>query len=203
MDTTTSAPPLPAPATTRPPLLALAAAAVAVGTGLAVGLLHRAFLPRQVHLLLHILGAVLFLGNVATGAVWLAFAVRDGSVGFLRRALTAINRLDLIFTAPGALLLAINGAALAVPYGGAGGNAWLRWSTIAFVLAGAIWGLVLVPQQLALERRLLDEERAGGAGSRASTGVMRALTRYTVCGALAGLPALASFALMIFRPMGG
>src|SRR3712207_1844820 len=64
------------------------------------------FLPYGLHLLLHIVGAVLFLGNILFSAVWLALAERTKEAAMLHFAARVVSWADVVFTAPGIVLLA-------------------------------------------------------------------------------------------------
>ena len=152
------------------------------------------FLSRPVHRLLHILGAVLFLGNVVAGALWLGFADASGSRAALRFATRMINVADLVITGPAALLLFLNGAALVPAWGGLSLQPWLARSVALFTVLTLLWASVLVPLQLHLENRialLVD-------GPFPPT-LRRRLIAYFVAGGAAGLLALSILGLMVLR----
>ncbi len=74
---------------------------------------------------LHVLGVVVFLGNLVVTAVWktLADRTRDASVIAYAQRLVTIT--DISFTATGAALITVSGFALADDWGGITGPTWL------------------------------------------------------------------------------
>jgi hypothetical protein len=61
--------------------------------------------PYPWHKLLHILGAIIFVGNIIVTAVWLVLAEQTRDKMTLHFASKAVNWADVCFTAPGVLLL--------------------------------------------------------------------------------------------------
>ncbi len=108
------------------------------------------------HLALHVLGAVLLIGNALAMAVWLTVAGVTGSDAAKRRAARVVNRADLWFTIPGVSLLLLNGLAMVgARYGGLTAfttTAWITGGLVLLVLTGLVWATRLVPAQLALYR---------------------------------------------------
>lgn len=93
------------------------------------------------HKALHVLGAVMFVGNIVTQACWLGAARMSESPVAVRAAYRALNWTDLVFMGPGMFLLIANGAVLSQAWGGV-----MRWSwmTAALLLFG-IYGVVSGP----------------------------------------------------------
>src|SRR6266540_741565 len=79
--------------------------AVPIGSGHPVPL----FLPYAWHKWLHVLGAVLFLGNIIVTGFWMLLAERNGNEPSIRFAAIGVNWADVFFTAPGVILLLGNG----------------------------------------------------------------------------------------------
>ena len=154
------------------------------------------FLDRPIHRLLHIVGAIFFLGNVAVGALWLGFADASGSRAVLRFATRMVNIADLVFTGPAALLLFVNGAALASAWGGLGAQPWLARSVFLFGVLALLWALVLVPLQIQIENRI---EAEGDVPAPLSAPLRKRLIAYFIVGGAAGVLALASLIIMVLR----
>lgn len=100
--------------------------------------------------LVHLVGVVLFLGNITVGVFWKRYADRTGNVQVMAYTIDAIINADRIFTVPGIVILLTGGIGAAVV-----GNipilstGWLLWGIIAFVLSGAAFGpLSRVQRQL-------------------------------------------------------
>jgi hypothetical protein len=104
---------------------------------------------------LHVLGAVLLLGNVTVTGVWSIYlyrAWRAGTIPF-RPLARAILWTDLIFTVSGGALLTFTGIQLALklrlPFPE---TRWLAEGVGALALATLLWLVVLLPDQIRMER---------------------------------------------------
>lgn len=102
---------------------------------------------------LHLIGVILFVGNVVVSALWKTMADRDGRLPVLRFATRLINLTDLVFTGTGATLLAVTGHLMAGNWGGLG-RPWIHISYACFALSGLLWLAVLVPIQVRQARLL-------------------------------------------------
>jgi uncharacterized membrane protein len=172
-------------------ILAEALLLLALGLAGAMGWMPEELLPRRWHLLLHLLGVTMFLGNILAGAMWMARLGASGERVANRYVSVSINVGDIVLTGPGALLLLYNGLVLATVYGGTFATVWLRWCFLLFAVLGALWLLVLVP----LQQRLITLADSGEDES-----FDRASRLYAFPGAAAGIIALVVFGLMVLRP---
>jgi uncharacterized membrane protein len=129
---------------------------------------------------MHVSGAVLFLGNIVVSAVWKTLADRTGSVAVARFACRLVNLTDLLFTGLGATLLIVSGHLLAGSAAALGAD-WIAQAYVLAALSGLLWLAVLVPIQLKQSRllRSLPETSTLPAG-------YLSLSRWW---ALAGVPA--------------
>jgi uncharacterized membrane protein len=164
---------------------------VALGVAGAMGWQPEEILPRRWHLLLHLLGATMFLGNILAGAMWMARLGASGERVANRYASVSINVGDIVLTGPGALLLLYNGLVLATVYGGTFALMWLRWGFLLFAALGALWLAVLVP----LQQRLISLADSGEDETFDRTSRL-----YAAPGATAGIIALVVLGLMVLRP---
>ena len=102
---------------------------------------------------LHLLGVVLFLGNIIVTGWWKVMAdrTRDGRiVAFAQRQVTLT---DYVFTLGGVLIVLGSGLANVYLHGlSYASNPWLAWGTALFVASGIIWVVILVPLQAKLAR---------------------------------------------------
>jgi uncharacterized membrane protein len=146
---------------------------------------------------LHIIGAVLFLGNLMVTAWWKAAADRTRDARVVAFAQRQVARTDLIFTAGGAALL----------FGGGVGNAlahdmdflamsWTAWSFYLLLASGAIWIGLLVPLQIEQGRLAAEFGRSGQIPEE----YWRLARRWNRFGALATLLPLIALILMVFKP---
>lgn len=166
-------------------------ALVTIGVAHALGLRILEGLPRAWLLLAHIVGAVLFLGNVVVGALLLAMSDARGDVAALPFVSTFIGWADALFTGPGVVLLFASGLALAVPMGGWQHAAWTFWAMVSLLASGALWVLVLVP----LQQRMITR-----AESRDLLGWRRLARVYTAPGVASLLLLVAALVLMVLKP---
>jgi uncharacterized membrane protein len=118
------------------------------------------------HKALHVIGALIFVGNVVTQGLWIAGANATKSAGAIRAAIRSLGLTDLYFMGPGMFLVIANGAILAQAWGGL-----YRWSWLvtALVLFG-VWGTIAIPltfvqvKQYRLARDASDEELVAAMG---------------------------------------
>lgn len=124
-----------------------------------LGIMHYPRLvPLNVNLFLHILGAVLFIGNIIVTGVWMYLAERSKDRAVITFAAKAVNWMDVFFTGPGVILLLLNGLEMA-PYcdqchqGFA--TKWIQVGLGLFIVSGILW-VALIIYQNALVRGLTE-----------------------------------------------
>ncbi len=153
------------------------------------------------HLTLHILGAVVFLGNIVVTAMWMALARSSGNVPVIAFAARTVARTDWLFTAPGVVLVLGNGLALAADRYGGWSNvdetAWISLALLLFVASGVVWVGFLLRYQAAMVR--LSHVAATG-GSALPQDFFAAYNRWAAWGILATVLPLVSLYLMVARP---
>ncbi len=102
---------------------------------------------------LHVLGAVLLLGNVTVTGFWALFLYRARKAVPFRPVARAILWADLLFTAVGATLLVISGVLLIRERGyPVLETPWLLRGIVALGASTLLWLAVLIPDQWRLER---------------------------------------------------
>jgi uncharacterized membrane protein len=98
---------------------------------------------------LHILGGIVFVGNIIVTAFWKVMADRTREPTIAAFAQRLVNLTDFVFTSFGAFILLITGLMMAhsineeitsVP--------WIAWGLGLFLVSGLIWGLILFPVQV-------------------------------------------------------
>jgi uncharacterized membrane protein len=98
---------------------------------------------------IHLLGVVIFLGNIVVTGWWKFMADRTGDLKIIAFAQRQVTLTDFVFTAGGVVLVAIGGV----------GNAmlhhmdylhikWMAWGYWQFIASGVIWVVVLIPVQI-------------------------------------------------------
>lgn len=97
---------------------------------------------------LHILGVVLFLGNIIVTAWWKVMADRTRHPDIIAFAQRQVTLTDFIFTATGAGLIIGTGMWQVLQQGiDVHGTYWLSWGYGLFIASGIIWAVVLIPLQ--------------------------------------------------------
>lgn len=111
--------------------------------------------------LLHIVSAVVFVGNITTGLFWKARADRTRDPQIIAHTLEAIIASDRWFTIPGVIGLVTFGIGTAY----VGGlrllhTGWILWALVLFTLSGVAFMAQVVPLQRHMAR--LARQAANG-----------------------------------------
>jgi uncharacterized membrane protein len=146
---------------------------------------------------IHMLGIVLFVGNIIVTAVWKACADRTGNpavIGFAQRLVTLT---DWVFTFGGSLLVMLGGYGMA---GVAGFDvlhtSWLVGAQALFYVSGVIWVAILIPIQIVQARMAHGFEPGGEIPER----YWRLNRVWFFWGVVATLLPLGNLYVMVFKP---
>jgi uncharacterized membrane protein len=153
------------------------------------------FFGRNWHRCMHLLGAVMFLGDILVTAVWVAVARKHRDAEVARVLVRGLFLTDALFLLPGVLLLLLNGGQLGVEWFKAGAT-WIMISVTLFVITGVVYGALLEPVQKKLARTVA----ATPAGSPLPPEYDALLAKWFRWGGIATLLPLVTFALMVFKP---
>ena len=166
----------------------------------AVLVLSLPLFPYRWHTLLHIAGAVVFLGNIIVTAAWMFMAERTQSVNVIHFSAKAVIRADLLFTLPGVLLVLLNGLVMVFArWGGWNALHELSWISVAlalFTASGVIWVGVLIPVQ----HRMAVFSDPSDYPNSPPPQFFSALRRWYFGGALAIALPICSLYLMVNKP---
>jgi uncharacterized membrane protein len=158
---------------------------------------HPQFLPYAWHKLLHIVGAVLFMGNIVVTAVWLVLAGQTKDTRTLHFAAKTVNWADVFFTAPGILLLLANGQILAQAAWGGLRASWVVLAFGLFIFSGIVWIAFLVR----LQHRLIQlSALPATSGTPLPAPFFRALHAWYIAGSVATISPILSLVLMVVKP---
>src|SRR5690606_24672891 len=140
---------------------------------------------------LHIVGVVLFLGNITTGIFWKLQADIGGNARAIAQAIEGILQADRWFTQPGATLILVTGLALTWVGGYPFSTFWIWGGLGLFVASAVIFKLAVEPAQ----RRMLaairnDDRETYQAESR----------RWMWSGTIATLAPYLALVLMVTKP---
>ena len=147
--------------------------------------------------LLHILGVILFVGNIITAALWKTRADASGDLRAIAYAQRGVLFADYVFTVPGAALILITGLSMAYLSGrNIFQTGWLFMALVLLIVTVLIWLLELFPSQRQLIRLADEAVRTGQLDP-----VFKGITlRWTIFGILATLLPLVNVYLMVFKP---
>ena len=99
---------------------------------------------------LHIVGVILFLGNIIVTGWWKVMADRTGDARIIAFAQRQVTVTDWVFTLGGVVLTLAGGLGNALLHGMPLTTPWLATGLALFSLSGVIWVAVLVPLQTRL-----------------------------------------------------
>ena len=141
----------------------------------------------------HVLGAMLFVGNVIVTGIWSAVFWRARHSHDFHRAARAIVITDWWFTGGGGALLTTSGVTLALRRGlPLWGTPWIRLGLVALGVSTLLWLVVLVPAQRTMVRHRGDADDAL---------FVRAYGRWNVWGWVATVPLVYAVWCMVAKPM--
>jgi uncharacterized membrane protein len=147
--------------------------------------------------LLHILGVILFMGNIITAALWKARADASGDLHALAYAQRGIMFADYVFTAPGVTLILVPGVWMASLTGrDILQTGWLLTALVLLMITALIWLFELVPVQ---RRQIRMANEAVGSG-QLDPAFKQLTLRWTIFGVVATLLPLVNVYLMVFKP---
>ena len=164
--------------------------------------------PYLLYKALHLLGIILFVGNIIITAWWKVMADRTGNPSVIAFAQRQVTLTDFVFTAGGALMVFLTGLANASMMGlkvqhyvvvdvASFPTLWLKNGFWYFTASGLIWVLVLIPVQIAQARMARQFAVSGVIPPR-----YWALGRIWLwAGILATLIPLANLYWMVFKPV--
>ncbi len=147
--------------------------------------------------IIHMLGIVLFLGNIIVTGVWKAFADRTRNAEVIAFAQRLVTLTDWAFTLSGVVLILVGGYGMAAAAGyDLRSTSWLVWAQAAFLASGVIWAAILIPVQIR-QARLAEGFENGGAIPALYWRLNR---RWYFWGVLATLIPLTNLYVMVAKP---
>ncbi len=145
--------------------------------------------------LMHLVGAVLFLGNIVVTAVWASLGRRSRDPEVVRFLVRGVLVTDAVFTLPGVILLVLNGGILGTAWFKAGAP-WIIVSVTLFAITGILWGAVLVPIQRKLARVVAGMPNGGPIPPEYDI----LMAKWFRFGGIATLLPLVTLVLMVLKP---
>lgn len=109
---------------------------------------------------LHLLGVVLFVGNIVVTGWWKVMADRTRHPAIVAFAQRQVTMTDWLFTFGGSTLVVVGAYANVYLHDLPLDAPWLVWGQALFFLSGLLWVAILIPLQIRLAR--LARGFAGG-----------------------------------------
>jgi uncharacterized membrane protein len=152
----------------------------------------------KILLAVHLLSAVVFVGNTITAAYWKVRADRSGNLEAIALTAQGLLRADYIFTLPGIVGLVITGIWMVGITGwGRFQEPWLSLSFILLIVTSIIWGAILLP----LQRRMVRLAQLGAASGTPDPAYRQAGKRWAIFGGIATLLPVVILFLMVLKPV--
>ena len=145
---------------------------------------------------IHILGVVLFLGNIIVTGWWKNLADRTKNPQIIAFAQRQVTLTDFIFTGGGVVILLAAGMANIYLHGLSYSAKWLSHGMSIFLLSGLIWVAVLIPVQI----KQANMAKLFATTSEIPNSYWKLCTTWNVFGLLATLLPLMNLYWMVFKP---
>lgn len=150
---------------------------------------------------IHLLGVVLFMGNIIITGFWKAFADRTGEPRVIAFAQRLVTVTDWLFTAGGVALVLVGAYGMAFTGGldlslDLSADRWLLWGQGLFIASGVIWVAILIPVQIKQARYAHKFEDGGVIPDH----YWQLNRRWFFWGILATILPLANLYFMVFKP---
>lgn len=146
---------------------------------------------------LHLLGVVLFVGNIVVTGWWKVMADRTRHPAIVAFAQRQVTLTDWIFTFGGSGLVVVGAYANVYLHDLPLDAPWLVWGQALFFLSGLLWVAILIPLQIRLARLA-----RGFAGGGAIPDEYWRLNRVWLwVGILATVLPAANLYFMVFKPV--
>jgi len=152
-------------------------------------------LPHLWHKALHLTGMMFLMGNIIVTGFWMFMAERTGEPRVIAFAAKMVDWADVWFTAPGVVLLALNGLFMSNVYGGFTGTPWLLTAFVLFSIAGLFWVVFCIP----LQNKMVTLSAAGAEGKPLPPEFFRAVHRWYFWGTLATITPFAALFVMVLK----
>lgn len=145
----------------------------------------------------HILSSTMLFGTGLGSAFYMFFASRTGDARAAAVVVRYVVIADFVFTTPTIILQPLTGFYLVRLAGFALDSAWIAWSIVLYLLAGACW-LPVVWMQIRMRDMATEAARAGTELPPQYWSYLRA---WVALGIVAFLSLVVVFYLMVAKPM--
>lgn len=143
----------------------------------------------------HLVGVVLFVGNIVVTGWWKVMADRTGDPRIVAFAQRQVTLTDWVFTLGGVSLVAVGGIGNALWHNMPLTTPWLLAGNILFLASGIIWVAILLP----LQRKLGRMARAFAAAPCIPAAYWPAERLWLAFGIVATVLPLAAIPVMVWK----
>lgn len=145
--------------------------------------------------LVHLLGVVLFIGNIVVTGWWKVMADRTRDPAIVAFAQRQVTATDWVFTLGGVVLVTVGGVGNALHADLPLGSGWTGIGMALFVLSGVVWGAILIPVQIRQHRMALGFSQ----GTEIPAAYWRLCRAWIVWGTVATVLPLAAIPFMVWK----
>lgn len=145
---------------------------------------------------LHLLGVVLFLGNIIVTGWWKNMADMTKSPLVIAFAQRQVTLTDFVFTGGGVIILLVAGMLNVYLHDMSYATKWLGHGMAIFLISGLIWAVILIPVQIKQAKMARLFEVSGVIPAE----YWRLCTIWNVFGVLATIIPLLNLYYMVFKP---
>jgi len=146
---------------------------------------------------LHIVGAILFLGNIIVTGWWKFMADRTRNPAIIAFAQRQVTLTDYVFTLGGSTLVLAAGAGNAMLHGmDIFSTRWMAWGYWLLIASGILWLVVLIPVQI----RQAKMAQAFAGGGAIPDEYWKLCRVWNIFGTLATVVPLVAIYWMVFKP---
>ena len=144
--------------------------------------------------LLHVIAAIIFIGNITIAPFWKAAA--DRSKDRLRIADTMKNiiRADRVFTMPSVTVLIVFGFGAQMTFGYPIETPWILWGLIMVIVSGVVFMTKVVPLQKKMYSLASDENKFNWEEYR------KLSKEWNIWGSIATIAPYIALVLMVLKP---
>jgi uncharacterized membrane protein len=147
--------------------------------------------------MLHILGGIIFVGNIMVTAFWKVMADHTRDPGIAAFAQRLVNLTDFAFTSLGAFILIVTGLMMTYSLGEDLWSVnWIAWGMGLFLASGFVWAFILFPVQV----KQAWMARSFAEGGEIPQKYWRLGRIWIVFAALAILLPLSNLYFMVYKP---
>ena len=144
--------------------------------------------------LLHVIAAIIFIGNITIAPFWKAAADRSKDRIKIADTMKNIIRADMVFTMPSVTVLIVFGFGAQMTFGYPIETPWILWGLIMVVVSGVVFMTKVVPLQKKMYSLASDENKFNWEEYR------KLSKEWNIWGSIATIAPYIALVLMVLKP---